>query len=86
MRPTLTIASSLTPHLPWWRNVSLPSGMVEKAVSMVLRNMAGIEPRDGVAVTIRVPSRELAERWALEHRRLLDAYPNVVARLPGWRP
>lgn len=57
MRPMLTVASSLTPHLPWWRNVSLPSGMVEKAISMVTRNIAEKAPKDGVAVVIRVPEK-----------------------------
>lgn len=61
MRPMLTVASSLTPHLPWWRNVSMPSAMVEKAISMVARNIAERAPRSGVVVVIRTPGATRAE-------------------------
>lgn len=77
MRPTLTVASSLTPSLPWWRNVQMSSFMLPKAISMVTRNIAERAPRDGVAIVIRVPGSTRAENaeWSMtpKQRRALDA-------------
>lgn len=72
MRPTLTVASSLRPNDPWWRDVSLPSRMAAAELGRVMRLIAKAagenEPVTGVAVVIRVPSSTRVEEqrpgWA----------------------
>lgn len=61
-RAVLTVASSGTPCLPWWRDVSLPSAMVDKAMGMVLHDIAERTPSDGVAITIRLHPTPVAPR------------------------
>jgi hypothetical protein len=45
---------------------------VEKAVSMVTRNIAEKAPRDGVAIVIRVPGPPYAEDAMLAWEWMLD--------------
>ena len=87
MRPALTVASSLTPHLPWWRNVSMPSAMLVRALEMVVRNIGKAAPRSGVAVTIRVPEPRLENTeclcegcLAVERRRPPNPEPAEVVK------
>lgn len=61
MRPTLTVASSLTPHEHWLSNVSMPAWMVPGMIHLVVTEIAMAagenEPVTGVAVVIRAPTR-----------------------------
>lgn len=86
MRSTLTIASSLTPHLPWWRTVSMPSAMLVRALEMVVRNIASTTPESGVAVAIRVTRGLAFARHPVQDEgvRLLADRPAIS--LPGTSP
>lgn len=55
MRTTLTIGSSASDVKSWWEDISVPAEMVTGSITLVMNGVVGERPKDGVAITIRVP-------------------------------
>lgn len=75
MRATLSVASSLAPTLPWWRNVSVASERVTGVLGLAILRVIAARPGSGVAVTIRVPGES-----APDCRHLASSRPAEVVK------
>lgn len=78
MRATLSVASSLTSALPWWRNVSVASEHVTGVLGLAILRVIAARPRSGVAVTIRVHGEA-----APDCRHLAGSRPAEVVKFAG---